>query len=98
MPAPGTPAKAKRRVPRRRDLAPLLRFKRPALSARTRRLEAALTIEDLREIARRRTPKAAFNYTEGAAEGEISLDNYPGVRKWIERIKALPGFVGMPGI
>ena len=73
MPAPGPPAKTKRRVPRRRDLAPLLRFKRPALSARTRRLEAALTIEDLREIARRRTPKAAFDYTEGAAEGEISL-------------------------
>jgi L-lactate dehydrogenase (cytochrome) len=62
-----------RRLPRRRDLAPLLRFKRPALSARTRRLEAALTIDDLREIARRRTPKAAFDYTEGAAEGEISL-------------------------
>ena len=39
----------------------------------TRRLSAALTIEDLRAIARRRTPKAAFDYTEGAAEAEISL-------------------------
>ena len=67
------PRRSKRRVPRRRDLAPLLRFKRPALSARTRRLEAALTIEDLREIAERRTPKAAFDYTDGAAEGELSL-------------------------
>jgi L-lactate dehydrogenase (cytochrome) len=62
-----------RRLPRRRDLAPMLRFKRPPLSARTRRLEAALTIGDLREIARRRTPKAAFEFTDGAAEGEISL-------------------------
>jgi L-lactate dehydrogenase (cytochrome) len=62
-----------RRLPRRRDLAPLLRFKRPPLGARTRRLEGALTIDDLREIARRRTPRAAFDYTEGAAEGEISL-------------------------
>jgi L-lactate dehydrogenase (cytochrome) len=62
-----------RRLPRRRDLAPLLRFKRPTLSARERRLESALTIEDLRRIARRRTPRAAFDYTDGAAEGEVSL-------------------------
>ncbi|HEX5861995.1 MAG TPA: alpha-hydroxy acid oxidase [Nocardioides sp.] len=62
-----------RRLPRRRDLAPLLRFKRPTLSARERRLESALTIEDLRRIAKRRTPRAAFDYTDGAAEGEVSL-------------------------
>lgn len=62
-----------RRLPKPRDLAPLVRFKRPQLNAKTRRLEAALTIEDLRRIAKRRTPKAAFDYTEGAAEAEISL-------------------------
>jgi L-lactate dehydrogenase (cytochrome) len=62
-----------RRLPRRRDLAPLLRFKRPTLSARERRLESALTIEDLRRVAKRRTPRAAFDYTDGAAEGEVSL-------------------------
>ena len=39
-----------------------------------------------------------FPYVALAPEGEIPLDNYPGVRKWIERIKALPGFVPMPGI
>ena len=39
-----------------------------------------------------------FPYVALAPEGEIPLDNYPGVRKWIERIKSLPGFVGMPGI
>jgi L-lactate dehydrogenase (cytochrome) len=50
-----------------------MRFKRPELNATKRRLEAALTIDDLRRIARRRTPKAAFDYTEGAAEAEISL-------------------------
>ncbi|MBC7402614.1 MAG: alpha-hydroxy-acid oxidizing protein, partial [Microbacteriaceae bacterium] len=41
--------------------------------ANKRRLEKALTIQDLRTIAQRRTPKAAFDYTEGAAEAEISL-------------------------
>ena len=63
----------KRQLPRRHDLAPLLRFKRPVLSPKERRLARALTIEDLRRIARRRTPKPAFDYTDGAADGEVSL-------------------------
>ena len=63
----------KRRFPNPRDLAPLLRFKKPELNGKKRRLDKALTIADLRQIAMRRTPKAPFDYTEGAAEGEISL-------------------------
>src|SRR6201997_3092092 len=63
----------RRQLPAFRDLAPLIRFKKPILGATRRRLENALTIEDLRTIARRRTPKAAFDYTDGAAEAEISL-------------------------
>jgi L-lactate dehydrogenase (cytochrome) len=62
-----------RRFPKPHDLAPLMRFKRPELNARKRRLAQALTIYDLRDIAKRRTPKVAFDYTEGAAEAEISL-------------------------
>jgi L-lactate dehydrogenase (cytochrome) len=62
-----------RHLPRPRDFAELLRFKRPALSATERRLARAHTIEDLRGIARRVTPRAPFEYTDGAAEGEISL-------------------------
>ncbi len=63
----------RRRLPRRHDLAPLVRFRRPVWSATERRLAAALTIEDLRRVARRRTPRAAFDYTDGAADGEVSL-------------------------
>ena len=62
-----------RRVPRIRDLAPLMQFKKPELNAKKRRLDKALTIYDLRDIAKRRTPKPAFDYTEGAAEAELSL-------------------------
>jgi L-lactate dehydrogenase (cytochrome) len=62
-----------RRMPKVRDLAPLMKFKTPELNAKKRRLESALTIHDLRRIAKRRTPKPAFDYTEGAAEAEISL-------------------------
>jgi len=63
----------RRRVPRPRELAPLLQFRMPRLSPTRRRLESALTIDDLRRIAKRRTPKAAFDYTDGAAEEELSL-------------------------
>ncbi|MDT5399208.1 MAG: hypothetical protein QOK33_2439 [Mycobacterium sp.] len=63
----------RRRVPRPRELAPLIGFRRPQLDATARRLSKALTIEDLRTLAKRRTPKAAFDYTDGAAEEELSL-------------------------
>ena len=62
-----------RRIPKPRDLAPLMKFKTPTLNAKKRRLENALTIEDLRTIAKRRTPTAAFDYTDGSAEAELSL-------------------------
>ncbi|TAM67081.1 alpha-hydroxy acid oxidase [Mycobacterium sp.] len=65
---------SQRRVPTVRDLAPLMHFKRPEFNATKRRLAAAYTIEDLRRIAKRRTPKAAFDYTDGAAEDELSLE------------------------
>jgi L-lactate dehydrogenase (cytochrome) len=63
----------KRRMPRVRELTPLMQFKRPQFDATTRRLDAAMTIHDLRRIAKRRTPKAAFDYTDGAAEDELSI-------------------------
>lgn len=62
-----------RRLPRIRDFAPLIRFQRPQFDRTARRLAAALTVEDLRDLAARRTPRAAFDYTDGAAEDEISL-------------------------
>jgi len=50
-----------------------MKFKKPELNGKKRRLDKALTIWDLQAIAKRRTPRAAFDYTDGAAEGEISL-------------------------
>ena len=64
---------AKRRFPRPKELAPLLKFQTPTLDFKKRRLEKALTIWDLRDIAKRRTPKAPFDYTDGSAEAELSL-------------------------
>jgi len=62
-----------RQFPKPAELLELMQFKKPELDGRKRRLESALTIYDLRTIAKRRTPKAAFDYTDGAAEGELSL-------------------------
>src|SRR6478609_4888038 len=63
----------KRQLPKPAELAELMKFKKPELNARKRRLDKALTIHDLRRIAKRRTPAAAFDYTDGAAEAELSL-------------------------
>jgi L-lactate dehydrogenase (cytochrome) len=62
-----------RQVPRWSELKPLLRPKPVQWNPTRRRLENALTIADLRAIARRRTPRSVFDYTDGAAEREITL-------------------------
>ncbi len=80
----------KRRFPRPKDLAPLMRFKRFEPNGKKRRLEKALTIYDLREIAKRRTPQAPFDYTDGAAEKEISLSR---ARRAFENIEFHPNIL-----
>jgi L-lactate dehydrogenase (cytochrome) len=58
--------------PRWSELAPLLR-PRLELNRTERRLARAASIRDLRLLARRRAPRAVFDYTDGAAGEEISL-------------------------
>ena len=63
-----------RRLPRPSELRELLRPAPFVLDGVERRLAGAATIADLRELARRRAPRAVFDYTDGAAgEGELSL-------------------------
>ncbi|HEY5199576.1 MAG TPA: alpha-hydroxy acid oxidase [Acidothermaceae bacterium] len=62
-----------RQVPKWADFKPLLRVKPIELNRTTRQLAAALTISDLRTLAKRRVPLGVFEYTDGAAESEISL-------------------------
>ncbi|WP_130902658.1 glutathione S-transferase [Pseudomonas sp. Sample_23] len=38
---------------------------------------------------------AAYTYVAHAPEGNVSLEDYPNVRAWLARVKALPKFVGM---
>ena len=74
----------KRSFPKYSSLKNTLRFKPIVLSAKTRRLRKALTIEDLRAIAKRRTPRGPFDYTDGAAESESSLTRARDTYKNIE--------------
>lgn len=64
---------SQRQLPRWSELRPLLRVEVPQLDPVERRLSRAHTITDLRAIARRRTPRAVFDYADGAAEQEVSL-------------------------
>ena len=49
-----------------------------------RRLSRAHTIGDLRAIARRRTPRAVFDYTDGGAESEATLRQSTDVFRRVE--------------
>jgi len=63
----------RRRLPAPAEFKELLRPKPVKLDPTERRLANAHTIADLRAIARKRTPRAVFDYTDGAAEHEDSL-------------------------
>ncbi len=62
-----------RRRPRWSELQEVLRPARVPLHATDRRLARAASIADLRRLARRRAPRAVFDYTDGAAGEELSL-------------------------
>lgn len=37
-----------------------------------------------------------YPYIAHAPEGDVSLQEYPNVRAWLQRVEALPGFLAMP--
>jgi L-lactate dehydrogenase (cytochrome) len=61
-------------MPRWGEVRELVQFRRPSLDPVQRRLEAALTNDDLRRIALRTTPRAVFDYVDGAADEEVTVD------------------------
>jgi glutathione S-transferase len=69
-----------------------------------RELEAALFEQHLRGmgflVSDRPTVAdiACFPYVALAPDGSVSLDPYPGIRKWMRSLRALDGFIEMPGI
>jgi glutathione S-transferase len=41
---------------------------------------------------------ACMPYIALGHEGGVTLESYPAIEAWINRVKKLPGFIGMPGI
>ncbi|MDH3539054.1 MAG: alpha-hydroxy-acid oxidizing protein [Acidimicrobiia bacterium] len=75
-----------RRLPRWAEIKPLIKLRRPGFGPEAR-LASAASIWDLRTIARRRTPRAAFDYTDGAADEEATLRHN---RAAYRRVEFLP--------
>jgi L-lactate dehydrogenase (cytochrome) len=62
----------KRRFPRWSEVRPLLQME-PLGFGPAARVARAHDVSDLRRMARRRTPRAAFDYVDGAATDEVSM-------------------------
>jgi L-lactate dehydrogenase (cytochrome) len=62
----------KRRFPRWSEVRPLLQME-PIGFGPAARVARAHDVSDLRRMARRRTPRAAFDYVDGAATNEVSM-------------------------
>lgn len=76
----------KRQLPNPIKLAQLMRFRTPSIHIKRSRLNRAFTIWDLRDIAKKRTPQGPFDYTDGAAESESSLERARQAFKEIELV------------
>ena len=76
-----------RRRPRWSELQPILRPRKARLNPTDRRLAATASIADLRRLARRRAPRAVFDYTDGGAGDELAMQRS---REAYARIEFLP--------
>lgn len=77
----------KRRFPGFKNFSQLLCFRRPVWNSKERRLSRVLTIYDLCTIAKRRTPRAPFDFTVGAADSEVNLSR---ARIAFEQVESCP--------
>jgi len=75
-----------RRLPHWRELRPLLQLEWPRLGDRAR-VSRAADVGDLRRIARRRTPRAVFDYVDGGAGDEVAMRR---ARAAFERVEFRP--------
>jgi L-lactate dehydrogenase (cytochrome) len=95
-----------RRRPRWSEIRPLLQLGGLGGDRRERRLQRCLTIDDLRRLARRRTPTAVFDYVDGGADDEIALrraqlayqrvEFHPHVLRDVSHVDTSTTILGLP--
>jgi len=75
-----------------REIAGLIRPKRPSLRPSVRRLRASHDIDGLRSAAKHSSPRPVFDYVDGGADDEISVRaNIEAFRRWRFTPRALVG-------
>jgi isopentenyl diphosphate isomerase/L-lactate dehydrogenase-like FMN-dependent dehydrogenase len=62
----------KRQFPRWKNIKPLLGWSLPKFPLEDRKLKRAVNLQELRLLARKRVPKAVFDYVDGGANDELS--------------------------
>ncbi|HSJ71422.1 MAG TPA: alpha-hydroxy acid oxidase [Acidimicrobiia bacterium] len=95
-----------RRLLRWSDMSPLLARPERSGTRRSRRMSRAASIEDLRRLARRRAPRAVFDYVDGGADDEVTLrrsrtlfrdlEFQPKVLQDVSHIDTSGSFLGVP--
>ncbi len=77
----------KRQFPKWRSIKPLLGWTWPRFSRRDKKLDRCVTVGDLRSLARKRVPRAVFDYVDGGANEEISINR---TRRAFARVEFRP--------
>ena len=77
----------KRQFPRWSSIKPLLGWSWPRFERRDRGLERSLTVEDVRDLSAKRVPKSVFDYVEGGALQELSIQR---AKNAFRRVEFLP--------
>ena len=95
-----------RRLPRPSEILPLIGTPDRSKSRLQRRLERCASVGDIRELARRSTPKSVFDYTDGGSMSETSLDRSrdayrrveftPRVMRDVSQVDMSTNFLGKP--
>ncbi len=62
----------KRQLPRWKNIKPLLGWELPKTFFQDRKLNSAVNLAELRLLAKRRVPKAVFDYVDGGANDELA--------------------------
>src|SRR5579872_974568 len=71
-------------MPAIETLRSVIRWREIELDPVERRLRKAANVSDLRQIARRRLPRGVFDYIDGAAEDELTLERNANAFRHIE--------------
>ena len=62
----------KRQLPRWKNIKPLLGWGLPKSPFQDRKLKSVVNLAELRLLAKRRVPKAVFDYVDGGANDELA--------------------------